>query len=241
MSKNLIFKQLSGFWYLKSAYELKGVLLKIKALKESIRGIDKKELICEKSAGPGAKHEWDILLPECILNQFEVILNEINNLSTTDPKHDYQASAIKALYGESDEDRVPDPDDLTLRVQVEAADGLYNRIHLSGEGLPEGLRRLGIGSKIYERMVDHYHYVSSTAIDSSVDARLLWLGIAASIYFHVFIGGSRIMAFNTKCKPSEVISTLEKAFKQNNELVIDEDFLKQNKKLIQNSQLSRFL
>jgi hypothetical protein len=237
------FKRMDKSWYLKSACDYVLVLNEINSFKKAVSAISINDFKINGPDENGNTHDFEVSFPDNILESLDTLIYKIDTLENMYSDDNYGNEAYAVLFGR-DEDGQPmrmKKSEMAFSVQINCGQGLFNRIHFPGDGLPQGLQRLKIGSKIYELMAKKYNYVSSIKPDSSISARMLWIGLASISELFVFIGQNRVVAFDIENNASYIIATLEDIYKASDELLIDEKFLLTNKTLIEKSSLNKYL
>lgn len=120
----------------------------------------------------------------------------------------------------------------------------FNRIHNSGNGMTNGFRNLGLGIKIYRKVVEEVGFISSEDDDElSSFGKLMWNSMRNSNLFFTFFFKTKSFAFPSIVDPNFVIDTISNHIGSLNfnEILWDEDFLRENIELIKESPLKKYL
>lgn len=124
-------------------------------------------------------------------------------------------------------------------IQMESLD---NRIHMSGDGIPRYLRKLGLGSKIYRAILEKENFIFSNSQNLSEYAKMVWDSIRKDPLFYTFFTKYHAYCFASNKPPVEIIQILEEQFEHWDEEVLwDEDFVSQHLSLIQKSKIKHLL
>jgi hypothetical protein len=118
---------------------------------------------------------------------------------------------------------------------------LNNRIDINGGGIPPICRNLGLGKKIYRKILQDYRYITSVNDKTSMEAKLMWNSLRKDKMFSTFFYKNGALCFRSDEDPTFIIGKLEKL---NNNLKLesllwDENFKNENTELIQSSGLSK--
>jgi hypothetical protein len=102
----------------------------------------------------------------------------------------------------------------------------YNKIDIINE-LPPFMQNLGLGKKIYKKLIEDFNYISSTGDNYSIESSMVWKSISTDNDIYFFSNGKNIIIFSKKYKKEKIITQLKKFFKLlNKEHYLDSEFLK---------------
>jgi len=116
----------------------------------------------------------------------------------------------------------------------------FNRIHLD-DTLPMFLRNCGIGKQIYLDMINENGYISSTSIDITLDAEMIWDSIFDKKDVYSFLNDKKVITFSDKFGANKIINilldfySLELKDDQIDQYFLDDDFSEKYNELINNS------
>jgi hypothetical protein len=105
----------------------------------------------------------------------------------------------------------------------------FNRIHII-DGIPETLKDIGLGYKIYKALFRKFEYLSSDSYDANSNAKRIWDKIRKDSDYYTFLRGNRVLSIITDYKG--IIDLLEKFYYNSiisgskEGILIDPDFLK---------------
>lgn len=107
----------------------------------------------------------------------------------------------------------------------------FNRIHII-EGLPEGLKGIDLGYKIYKALLKKFNYLSSDSRDVSYSAKGVWNKLRKDTDYYTFLKDKKVLCVEINYK--EIFKLLEKFYyknilnSDNSNILLDPDFLKNN-------------
>lgn len=132
-------------------------------------------------------------------------------------------------------------DELSMNCTIQISK-LDNRIDICNDGIPRSIRKLGLGCKIYRAILEFEDFITSRDSQLSDFGKILWNSLRRNIMFYTFYTEYHAYCFASDKSSSEIIRTLEKelATEQGN-VLWDEDFLKINKREIEQSSLKSLL
>lgn len=112
--------------------------------------------------------------------------------------------------------------------KIEIETNNFNRIHISD--LPKILRGLGIGKVVYKSMINKLKFISSTRIDRSEYAELVWDSISKDKNIYSFVSDKKIISITTNIKFEEILELIQRYFdfelKNNYPIILDSNFRK---------------
>ena len=114
---------------------------------------------------------------------------------------------------------------------------------MPGDGLPRGFRKLGLGPKMYRRIIEAESFVTSNNHNLSQFGKLLWNKIRNDKMFYTFYNQRSAFAFASNHDPGMIIETLERVinFKCYDKVLLDKDFVSNYKHLLIKSQLKKYI
>ncbi len=159
-----------------NAKELKDKLNQIKKLKSSLTELLKRikfnDIKLEKRENHNS-NTYSIIFPENIISTYNELTGIIEK-ETDDRKK-------KICFYEIYEDISFEYDGLSIRIQIYNEDS--NRIHNPGSGLSQSFRNLGLGKKIFKRIIQEVGFITSEhrdtfgEIKNSIQSDLLWFSL----------------------------------------------------------------
>jgi len=205
---------------IKAKKELKKLPELINSLREKIKNVDWKELHVEL-IDSGNTFTYEVSLPKKLMRDFDKLEKKIESLG------EFKEVGNDLLWGGD----TAECDKFTITMQVR--ESMFNKIDISGYGLPIAFRSLGLGKKIYKKIISEVGYISSENHGSYKYSHLLWSSLIKDEDIYTFMNNNWILAFLKDQKPDVIIERLEKFFQHNakNDCVLDESFIKANRNL----------
>ena len=198
-------------------------------VKNSISNLDWRELKLSKLDKHNGTTNFDITLSSKLLKEYNAILDFIDTL---DDK--FKAAGSDMLWG--GEDNQSDKFDLSIQIHH----NFNNKIDMSGAGLAYAFRGLGLGKKIYKKMISKVVFISSGESQSYKYSQLVWTGLINDNELYTLMNSKWIYAFLKSTPPAEIITLLKKVFedKTKGECLFDEDFESKHLELLKNSKVA---
>lgn len=191
----------------------------IDQFKENIKTIDWREIeIVLEDENLNTVH-FSITLPNKLMNDFDIIIEKINSLDSV-----FIQVGSDMLWGGEDSEC----DGFNITIQISKV--MNNRIDITGNGLPIGFRGLGLGKKIYKKVISEVNYISSEEHKSYKYSHLLWSSLIIDKELYLFMNKDWVYAFPSTESPGSIISRIEVFFKHNSkgECAFDEEFVARN-------------
>jgi len=105
--------------------------------------------------------------------------------------------------------------------------GQFNQLHIM-DGLPNFMKNLGIGKKIYKKLIKNLNYLSSFyGVEPSMDSNMTWDSILNDNEIYSFTNDDNIICFWYEFDYDKIIEKLKQFFKYDGDIKIDDDFLLQ--------------
>lgn len=115
-------------------------------------------------------------------------------------------------------------DDLYLEVELDSE--LLNRIDIIN-GLPNFMKGIGLGKKIYKKLIKDFGFISSFhGYQPSLDSSMVWRTLATDSDIFTFTNNDNIISFWNDLKYDLIIEKLKIFYKVKGDIQLDEDFLK---------------
>ncbi|MCK9445510.1 hypothetical protein M0Q50_01285 [bacterium] len=113
--------------------------------------------------------------------------------------------------------------DMNLEIKLS---GEFNQIDIMN-GLPNFMKGLGLGKKIYRKMIKDYNYVSSfNGFNPSRDSDLVWNSIATNDKdIYIFMNDDNIICFWNEYEFDKIVEKLKDFYKIKGVMTFDDDFL----------------
>jgi len=89
-----------------------------------------------------------------------------------------------------------------------------NRIHINGNGLPFSLREIGLGKKIYKKIINEVGYISTREDKSYKYSDLLWESLIRDEELYCFISTDKVIAVLKNNIPNNIYDVLQRSFGQ---------------------------
>lgn len=114
-------------------------------------------------------------------------------------------------------------DDISLEIEVD--EDMLNRIDIIN-GLPNFMKGIGLGKKIYKKLIKDFGYISSfNGYDPSLDSYMVWNSIARDKDIFTFINDENIISFWNEIDYDIIIEKLKIFYISSGNREIDDDFL----------------
>lgn len=115
-------------------------------------------------------------------------------------------------------------DEMFLNIQLDESN--LNRIDIIN-GLPNFLKNIGLGKKIYKKLIKDLGYVSSfSGYEPSLDSSMVWKSIVSDNDMFSFTNNENIISFWNDLDKDFIIDKLKIFFEYKGKIQIDKDFLK---------------
>jgi hypothetical protein len=93
-------------------------------------------------------------------------------------------------------------------------------------GLPIFMKNIGLGKKIYKKLIKKINYVSSFyGYEPSIDSDMTWLSILNDKEIYSFINDNNIISFWNEYEYGEIIEKLKLFYEHDGVKTFDDDFL----------------
>src|ERR1700752_2018333 len=211
----------------------KNILFDIKQLtdklKDDIKAISWEQLEMELIEENDNQAFFEVTLPNELIQDFNIIKTKIDSLDKV-----FIQVGYSILWGEED----VECDSLNVSIQINKT--MRNRIDISGDGLSLGFRGIGLGKKIYKKVISKVGYISSEEYKSYKYSHLLWSSLIKDEELLLFMNKDWVYAFLSKETPEMIISKIEDFFNYNSkeECAFDEEFVVKNSELLLNSKIA---
>lgn len=115
--------------------------------------------------------------------------------------------------------------DIFLHIELH---GIFNQIHIMN-GLPNFIKNIGLGYKIYKKMIRDFNYLSSFyGVEPSIDSDMTWDSILNDKEIYSFTNDDNIICFWYETEYEKIINKLKEFFKYDGDIRVDDDFLNNN-------------
>lgn len=112
-----------------------------------------------------------------------------------------------------------------LFLEIEIHNDIFNKIDILN-GLPNFLKNLGLGKKIYKKLIKDFNYISSfSGYEPSEDSDMTWNSILDDHEIFSFCNDNNIISFWYEVPYDEIINILSSFYKEPGKMVFDDDFL----------------
>ena len=113
-----------------------------------------------------------------------------------------------------------------LFLELEIHEENLNKIDILN-GLPNFMRNIGLGKKIYKKLTKDFNYISSFyGYEPSIDSDMVWSSIGKDKDIFTFINDNNIISFWNDFDYNEIIEKLKDFYNIKGEIFFDDDFLK---------------
>jgi len=117
-------------------------------------------------------------------------------------------------------------DDIYLEIEIDSE--LLNRIDIIN-GLPNFMKGLGLGKKIYKKLIKDFGFISSfNGYEPSLESSMVWRSLAMDSDIFSFINDDNIISFWNDLEYDLIIQKLKLFYQKKGNIQIDDDFLKKN-------------
>lgn len=103
----------------------------------------------------------------------------------------------------------------------------FNKIDIL-YGLPNFLQNIGLGKKIYKKLIQEFNYISSDYESEpipSIESRMVWKSIFKDKSLYSFDNGENLICFDIKMNPDKIVKILDQFYEyEKGEKIIDSDF-----------------
>lgn len=123
----------------------------------------------------------------------------------------------------------PDGEEKSFDLDIEIETNNMNRIHVP-EGLPYILKGLGLGKRIYKKLIYELGFLSTTSIDRSIDSLFVWESLRKDVEIYTFVFNERILCVSPELNFEKIEKNLSEFYENvndNDTVILDNDF--QNK------------
>jgi hypothetical protein len=151
----------------------------------------------------GEDIHYQISLPQILIDEFEVIKRDIEAVGNNTDRYETPIQCI--VWGDSYEKF----DELEWSITVSKS---IHRVDISGEGLPLSFRRLGLGVKMYKRVLLEIGYLVTLYPDSKGYSDLLWDSIISDDDFYSFVSEKPMLCCLRESPPENLLSILQEQF-----------------------------
>ena len=112
--------------------------------------------------------------------------------------------------------------DMNLEVELS---GEFNQIDIMN-GLPNFMKGLGIGKKIYKKLIKDYNYISSfNGFNPSIESDMVWSSLASDKDIYIFMNDDNIICFWNEYEYDKIIEKLKDFYKIKGITNFDDDFM----------------
>jgi hypothetical protein len=115
-------------------------------------------------------------------------------------------------------------DDIYLEVELDK--DLLNRIDIMN-GLPNFMKGIGLGKKIYKKLIKDFGFISSFyGYEPSLDSSMVWRSLSTDSEIFTFINDENIISFWNDLNYDLIVENLKLFYEKKGNIQIDDDFLK---------------
>jgi predicted ribosome-associated RNA-binding protein Tma20 len=118
-----------------------------------------------------------------------------------------------------------------ISLQIELDRDMFNRIDIIN-GLPNFMKGIGLGKKIYKKLIKDFNYISTfDGYEPSIDSSMVWQSLANDDDIFTFTNGENIICFWNDYSYNHIIEKLKYFYKDSdfNNDHFDDTFLKKYK------------
>lgn len=169
------------------------ILETIELLKQQIRELNWKDIVLIIQESNGNTLQYNTEFP----SKIQSTSNQLKTFIPTESDHRYYDAYHMIIYGHQEEKH----DELDLYLALGNFD---NKVDVLRSGLPYSLRGLGIGAKLYKRLMLEAKFISSEIRNTSFHSDLVWEKLTRDEEVHVVSTQSRLYA----CLRNEITGIL---------------------------------
>jgi len=112
--------------------------------------------------------------------------------------------------------------DMNLEVELS---GDFNQIDIMN-GLPNFMKGIGLGKKVYKKMMKDYNYISSfNGNNPSKDSDMVWKSIASDKDVYIFMNDDNIICFWNEYEYDKIVEKLKEFYDIKGIMNFDDDFM----------------
>lgn len=228
---------------------------KVKSYSEILDSIKKRKLITERALDPERidklKRLKDAGDVSNSLKELKPTLDRIidicRDINYDDIAYSYKNGIIKTSYNsivlvllatlKNDLDILDD--EIHNRIFGDGYDDLYLEIELDKKylnkidimnGLPNFMKGIGLGKKIYKKLIKDFGFISSfNGYEPSLDSSMVWRSLATDKEIFTFSNDENLISFWNELDYDLIIEKLKNFYKYKGKIQIDDDFLKKFK------------
>jgi len=101
--------------------------------------------------------------------------------------------------------------------------------------LPIFMKGLGIGKKIYKKLIKDFGYLSSIGNEPSEESNMVWYSLTEDKELYTFIGDDNIIVFFNDVDYELIIEKLKLFFEGSEKIIVDDDFIEKYKEMLEKS------
>lgn len=101
--------------------------------------------------------------------------------------------------------------------------------------LPIFMKGLGLGKKIYKKLIKDFGYISSIGHESSEGSNMVWHSLTEDKELYNFINNDNIIVFFNDINYEMIMEKLKLFFNNNGHWLVDDDFIEKYKELLKKS------
>lgn len=200
-------EKISKLKRLKDAGDVKGVL---KELKNDI------DDICKKVK----ELDWNDI--DYSYKDDIITILYINNIMTS---LSILKGKIKEYSSDEIDERIFGGDWKGLFLEIELDKDMLNRIDIVN-GLPNFMKGIGLGKKIYKKLICDFGYISSyNGYGPSLDSSMVWESIANDKELFTFSNDENLICFWNELEYETIIEKLKEFYEHKGNIQFDDDFL----------------
>lgn len=226
--------------------------MKIRSYSEILELLKKDKLIYEQAMHPSKisnlkrlKDSGDIKSVLKILKKdIDIIIDICKNISFDDIYYSMEDDIITIFYAEhimtllstlkgkireysteEIDDRIFGGGWKALFLEVEIDKDMLNRIDIIN-GLPNFIKGIGLGKKIYKKLIKEFGYISSfDGYEPSLDSSMVWESLANDNELFIFSNDENLIFFCNELEYETIINKLKEFYENKGSIQFDDDFL----------------
>lgn len=156
----------------------------------------------------------------------ELLFDRNVKIITDDILNVLEASINMPVYPKYFNIVYPDGEEKTFDLDIEIETNNLNRIHIP-IGLPYILKGLGLGKKIYKKLIYDLGYLSTTSNDRSVDSLFVWESLRKDEEIYTFVLNEKIICISPELEFEKIVDILFEFYDGTNDndiVILDDDF-----------------
>lgn len=122
-----------------------------------------------------------------------------------------------------------------FNLEIDIRTNILNKIDIINE-LPIFMKGLGLGKKIYKKLIKDFGYISSTGGKYSDESSMVWHSLSEDKEIYTFVSNDdNIISFFNDVDYEIIMEKLEIFFKDSTKIIVDDDFIEKYREMLEES------